>query len=340
MGPDQTPLDIESSIQATQVEMTFDRSRSSNLAGPPAALAMVWILWPEVPHGLLLGWLALKLGVTVLWVLATQRFDRVRTDQTRVLFWGRVFDLLLVADGLVFSLLGTVLMPPNNPVLAMVMVATLLGIAAIGLVVLSTNQRSNLALVTAILVPPMLWQLLQMSSLGLYVGAGMALFLVLVLVEGRRAAEHTRAALRLRLQMVDLAAQRQQALDQAQQSSQVKSQFLATMSHEVRTPLHGILGLTRLLRSESADGAAQAGETRQAERVERLRTLERTGEHLLNILNDVLDYSKIESRHLQLQLQRVDLHCDSAPEGGTCFRLVLPLRAAGEPSSVERPTRP
>jgi CheY-like chemotaxis protein/anti-sigma regulatory factor (Ser/Thr protein kinase) len=91
----------------------------------------------------------------------------------------------------------------------------------------------------------------------------------------------------------------------------VKSQFLATMSHEVRTPLHGILGLARLLRG----GLPQAEE---GSRRQHLQTLERTGEHLLNVINDVLDYSKIESQHLRLQPQAIDLHALVADAAELC----------------------
>jgi CheY-like chemotaxis protein len=111
--------------------------------------------------------------------------------------------------------------------------------------------------------------------------------------------------------MDELAAQRQQALDLAQHSNEVKSRFLATMSHEVRTPLHGILGLARLLRQDGTSATP-------ADRDRRLQTLERTGEHLLGLINDVLDYSRIEGRHLQLQPQPFDLRALVAEVAELC----------------------
>ena len=85
----------------------------------------------------------------------------------------------------------------------------------------------------------------------------------------------------------------------AERSNAAKGQFIATISHEVRTPLHGILGLTRMLQADAADEAAAAAETpispaQRRRRAERLRTLERSGEHLLTIINDVLDHNRIE----------------------------------------------
>jgi signal transduction histidine kinase/ActR/RegA family two-component response regulator len=135
-------------------------------------------------------------------------------------------------------------------------------------------------------------QFLRGDTLSTYIGIGMMVFLGLTVLEGRRAAAHTRDMLRLRFRMDELAAQRQQALDEAKRSSAVKSQFLATMSHEMRTPLHGMLGLTRLMRREGAAGSAAA---------DRLEVMERTGEHLLNVINEVLEHSRLDGGHLKLR---------------------------------------
>jgi GAF domain-containing protein/anti-sigma regulatory factor (Ser/Thr protein kinase) len=82
---------------------------------------------------------------------------------------------------------------------------------------------------------------------------------------------------------------------QLEEASQHKSQFLANMSHELRTPLNAILGYTELM----ADGAY--GEPSE-KMVGILRRLEANGKHLLGLINDVLDLSKIEAGQLVLEL--------------------------------------
>ncbi|MBD2676320.1 MULTISPECIES: ATP-binding protein [Nostoc] len=77
----------------------------------------------------------------------------------------------------------------------------------------------------------------------------------------------------------------------AQNSSQAKSEFLANMSHELRTPLNGILGYTQILqRTESLSEKGRKG----------LGVIYQCGSHLLTLINDVLDLSKIEARKLEL----------------------------------------
>ena len=85
-----------------------------------------------------------------------------------------------------------------------------------------------------------------------------------------------------------------------QVASQHKSQFLANMSHELRTPLNAIIGLTEMLREE-AEGPEFAGFTEPLERVNR------AGKHLLGLINDVLDLSKIEAGRVELHEEDFDL---------------------------------
>jgi GAF domain-containing protein len=84
----------------------------------------------------------------------------------------------------------------------------------------------------------------------------------------------------------------------AEEASRTKSSFLANMSHELRTPLNAIIGLTELL----CDNAARFG-TEKA--LEPLRRVLRAGRHLLHLINDILDLSKIEAGKMDLTLETV-----------------------------------
>jgi PAS domain S-box-containing protein len=86
------------------------------------------------------------------------------------------------------------------------------------------------------------------------------------------------------------------AREKAEAANRAKSTFLANMSHELRTPLNGILGYTQILLRDM---------TLDDERRQQIHIIQRSGEHLLTLINDVLDLSKIEAGRLELQVQEM-----------------------------------
>jgi len=89
------------------------------------------------------------------------------------------------------------------------------------------------------------------------------------------------------------------ARDQSEAANRAKSEFLSNMSHELRTPLNGVLGYAQILRRDPDLKPRQR---------ESLEAIESCGQHLLTLINDVLDLSKIEAGRMQLDLAPLDLH--------------------------------
>jgi signal transduction histidine kinase/CheY-like chemotaxis protein/HAMP domain-containing protein len=98
----------------------------------------------------------------------------------------------------------------------------------------------------------------------------------------------------------DLVHELQVARDAAETANRTKSSFLANMSHELRTPLNAIIGLTDMMISN----APRFGTEKAAEP---LRRVHRAGEHLLDLINEVLDLSKIEAGKLDLNVETVKI---------------------------------
>ncbi|MDD3327207.1 MAG: ATP-binding protein [Zoogloea sp.] len=131
-----------------------------------------------------------------------------------------------------------------------------------------------------------------------YVIAGGALIYVYAVMESaRRLNSALRSSITFSLERLSLLASTREALSSAEKASKVKGEFLATMSHEIRTPIHAILGIAQvMLRSDLSPGHAR-----------QLGRIDVAAEHLLGVINDILDLSKIEAGKMLLDSGEVNV---------------------------------
>jgi signal transduction histidine kinase/CheY-like chemotaxis protein/HAMP domain-containing protein len=113
------------------------------------------------------------------------------------------------------------------------------------------------------------------------------------------------------------------ARDEAQRATQVKSEFLANMSHELRTPLNAIIGYAQILQEDAED-------TGQTESLPDLKKIESAGNHLLGLINGILDLSKIEAGRMEVYRERFDIGALASDVAS----LIRPLAAKNDNSLV------
>ncbi len=89
------------------------------------------------------------------------------------------------------------------------------------------------------------------------------------------------------------------AKEKAEESDRLKSAFLTNMSHEIRTPMNGILGFTELLKIPGLTGEQQD---------EYIQIIKKSGDRMLNIINDIVDISKIEAGQMELSLSEININ--------------------------------
>ena len=283
----------DTSVGDEQLAMVLLHTRVGTGVATLFAVLMAVYAHGAMPLRLVQGWVALKVVVALVRVALAGVYAR-RNGAGRP--WRRLTYGMLAVDGLVWGVAGWALMAEAEPLAALV-AASLAGVSCVATFGLQVSLAATAAYVVTILLPTAAGLIGRGDEFGSFGGVGVLMLLGLQLVTARNAQRRFAAAVTLRLQAEALAGEKDAALRLAQRQAAVKTQFLANISHELRTPLHGILGLARLLHVELRDAAL-------ARRVELIET---SGTHLLRLINDLLDVSRIETGHFAIRREPFDL---------------------------------
>ncbi len=281
-------------VAQEQLRMVLSHTRFGTVVATAFALLLAAYLPATLPSALVQSWVVAKLLVAAARIAAAHwHASRGQPADAR---WRRLTYVLLALDGAVWGVAGGWLMAGPES-LAALLAAVLAGVSCVGTFGLQVRTVATAAYVTPMLVPTALGLVLRGDDFGFIGGVGLLMLLALQLATARGAEQRLAIGVLLRLQAQRLAGEKDAALRLAQHQSAVKSQFLAKLSHELRTPLHGILGLARLLQVDARDAATS----------HRVELIEASGRHLLALINDLLDASRIESGRFTLRPERFEL---------------------------------
>ena len=281
-------------IRAEQLRMLFGNHFATLLATAFAALLAMYAADHHEPR-LAQWWFGIKVLAVVPRIALVEAFKARGSHSSRR--WHQWGVALVLVDSLAWGLAAFMLFPPHDQLATTVIAASLMGVAALATFTLHANWLANLAYCGPMIVPTAVMLMAQQDTFGMFAGGALLVFVSGLLSVAYRAQQNIVELLWRRFTTDRVAEQRAEALREAERQNAIKSQFVATMSHELRTPLHGILGLTRILENHIQDDAIS----------KQLGLIERSGEHLLSIINHILDFSRIEAGHLLIDEQAFDL---------------------------------
>ncbi|TRZ87084.1 hypothetical protein D4R89_10160, partial [bacterium] len=185
--------------------------------------------------------------------------------------------------------------------------------------------------------PEIPWQrqiMIMLVTMGLlFVVAFISSYTARLLKKNRDLLRRQNEELRLALQKANESDRLKEALQKASESDRLKSEFLANMSHELRTPLNAIIGFSELLEYEYP-------EKLDASQKEYVQDINKSGKHLLSIISDILDLSKMEAGKVGIELTDVHLPAllDSSlmmlKEGAAKHRIRLSTDLTGCPETI------
>jgi signal transduction histidine kinase/FixJ family two-component response regulator len=313
-------LDTETKekVANEQLRMVWNHAAVGTVIATAFAVLMALHLRSTVALGLVQMWIAMKLLVAVPRVVQGQVFRRRGFPGGSG--WRQATYWLLALDGAVWGIAGLWLMGEDINTASLV-TASLGCVACVATFGLQVSKVATGAYVVPIVVPMVLGMLFRADPFGVYGAIGLSLFLAQLLITANRSDAKLSEVFLLRIHAARISVERAQALELAQRQSAVKSQFLGTVSHELRTPIHGMLGVARLVHVESADPLVK----------KRMELIEGSGTHLLGLVTDLLDISRIESGQMRIQriafdlsseVERVaDIYAVRAAEKGLAFTM-------------------
>jgi len=162
------------------------------------------------------------------------------------------------------------------------------GIAAGGTIMMYCIPAAMVGFLALAIVPPWIAVALSGERMAPGVVAYTALYLVFLMLAGRNGHQTFVENVRLRIQNADLAYK-------AEAANRAKSRFLANMSHELRTPLNAIIGFAEVIHNQFK------GPVGNPQYVDFARSIHESGRHLVGIINDILDLSKVEAGKAELE---------------------------------------
>lgn len=255
------------------------------------AAACALVLMRTASDIAVLAWLLVLGGLTVARVLQARRFMADPQRRARADHWELRYTLLLAPYALTWSAMLLLAGPRIGGFVFSFVIVGLLGVASVGLYTVHGVFRAAAVWLLSITVPVAAWCLWRADFDSVVLALGTALFTGALLHESLRSSRLQTEMLRLRLENAAIADDRARALALAEQSSRAKTRFLATVSHEMRTPLIGIVGVSELLRDEATDAQVR----------QRAGIVLDSAEQLHRVIGDLLDLSRLEFGRLALE---------------------------------------
>ncbi|HYM02876.1 MAG TPA: ATP-binding protein [Stellaceae bacterium] len=269
----------------------------------------------HIDRALVIGWALSMLAAIALRFGLWWRMRPLANDDGAALRWALPAALILGLSGALWGVFGTVFFFPIDVEIRGIVLLLFASMLASGTIFYSAYLPGHATYVLGCALPLAVASFMHGTPTAQLFGCTIFAYIALILRAAYAFNRRIRRTIKLQLENEVLIDRLRKAKDAAEEANKTKSQFLASMSHELRTPLNAVIGYSEILLE---DAEAEGHQERMAD----LRRINGAGRHLLSLVNDVLDLSKIEAGKMDVDAAPIDLAGFIDDVAATCLTLV------------------
>jgi signal transduction histidine kinase len=270
-----------------------------------------WVLYSTVATQLLIIWASIQIILTALRIYFVQKLTSTKLSEKQFIKIKLVYTVIMLLLGLMWGTACIFASMFATEITMLVVVLIITGITAGAVSTISPVFSGFAALLLGATIPLFIAMTISKYSVLVIMSPIALIYIIIVYSSGKKLYLSLLNALKLthELQQVNELVVHQK--EYAEQANKAKSTFLSSMSHELRTPLNAILGFAQLLKMDELN----------PQQTQNLEEIHIAGGHLLALINEVLDLSKVESGEIALKVEPILIQ----PCIDRCISMVTPL---------------
>lgn len=286
-------------IRDEQARLLFSLNRNGLLTTTLVGIFACIVLSPIFEWKKLFTWYTFLLIILLFRYFLTIAYESIGTDKIKSTYWIVLFAIGSSFTGLMWGIASTIFFPLDYPLYQPMICIMVVGMTAGAVPFLSSVPIVYILFSSFALIPFSIYMISLGGKTYAILGFSTILYIVMNIISSLKVGKTISSNISMNIERGLLIEDMKQAKREAEEANNAKSVFISSISHELRTPLNAILGYSQLLNNSSEDLNSEVEEG--------LHEINNAGTHLLDLIDDVLDLSKIEANLLQLDIKVINV---------------------------------
>lgn len=297
----KTDEELKQTIFSKTVELSYKALLPSVYVNIVIAITLVAVLWNTIAEGMLIGWFLFSLMINIVRYGLYVMYFRDKNNYDNTPFWDSLFYIALILAGLNLFVVTLWLTPVSSSVYHYFPVMVLIGMAAGAVPALAFNLRNIFTYLLLLLLPVIVNEIIIATYMSYSVAMLSIALIIFSSINARRFNRMTIENIKLHFNSDKQKKELIESKDIAIAANSAKNSFISLISHELRTPLNAILGYSQLMQLSNEPSLSD-------EYDDHIQSIIGSGKHLLSLIEELLDLSRVESDKLSVEIHDVSLN--------------------------------